>query len=383
MKILIVANGFPTPQDPQWGCFERDQAVALKQMGHEVSILAVDTRYRKYRRKIGISVFHADGFPVFWGFWFPISILPKKPKLRDWVIFHQFDRVFTKVVKKWGTPDLMYAHFLRNIHGALYLKNKYGIPLVGIEHWSMLMREHPTSYINRVGKESYPNVDKLLVVSKALAASIKSKFNVDSEVVFDMLGPEFLHESPRIREEDGSFRFIAVGSLLPIKGYDLLIRSFADSGLRNRHCKISFVGDGPERQRLELLVEECGLTQSVTFLGRMKKEEIVRMLRDSDAFIVSSHSETFGVACIEALSQGLPCIATKCGGPEEILTEKDGVLIEPDDQEALKEALLFMYENHSRYDREDISARCLSRFSPQVIAGRLTQIFQEVVDKRG
>jgi hypothetical protein len=46
MKILIVANGYPNKREPQWGCFERDQALALKELGHEVSILYVDRRFR-------------------------------------------------------------------------------------------------------------------------------------------------------------------------------------------------------------------------------------------------------------------------------------------------------------------------------------------------
>ena len=108
----------------------------------------------------------------------------------------------------------------------------------------------------------------------------------------------------------------------------------------------------------------------------------MQALRESDVFVVSSRSETFSVVCIEAMSQGLPCIATRCGGPEEIVTEPDGVLINPEDQEEMEHALLYMFDNHSRYDRDDISSRCLKRFSPNVIAGQLTDIFNEVINNR-
>ena len=233
MKIVIAANGYPTPRDPQWGCFERDQAIALKKMGHEVSILAVDTRFRKYRRKHGINVFNADGIPVYWGYWFPIRILPVNGKLKIRVIRRQFDWVYKRLVKDLGTPDLIYAHFLRNICYSMYLKDNYDIPLVGIEHWSELMQDQLSPYARLVGKESYPYVDKLLVVSKALGSSIKSKFGVDAEVVYDMLGPEFLDYTPAVRKDGGEkYCFIAVGSLLPRKGYDLLIKAFAASGLQ-------------------------------------------------------------------------------------------------------------------------------------------------------
>ena len=55
MKICIIANGYPDSHEPQFGCFELDQAVALSRYGHEVSIIYVDGRLRRYRRKFGIT----------------------------------------------------------------------------------------------------------------------------------------------------------------------------------------------------------------------------------------------------------------------------------------------------------------------------------------
>ena len=55
MYILLVSRGIPSTKDPQWGCFEFDQAQALKSLGHKVVILSVDERIRFYRRKLGIT----------------------------------------------------------------------------------------------------------------------------------------------------------------------------------------------------------------------------------------------------------------------------------------------------------------------------------------
>lgn len=383
MKILVVANGYPTPRDPQWGCFERDQAIALKALGHDVAMIAVDTRFRRYRRKRGISIIQTEGFPVYWGYWFPAGLLKLLCRsLKDWVVKRQYDKVYSRIVRDWGTPDIMYAHYQRNIFYSSYLKNKYGVPLVGMEHWSALMQNPLPASVEEWGRKSYPCLDKMLVVSDALAEKIKSVFGIDAGVVHDMLGPEFLDYTYQARR-NGGCRFIAVGSLLPIKGYDILVKAFAASGLSAQGCSVSIIGDGPERQTLEVLIENSGVKGSVALLGRKGKNEIVKELRDSDVFVLSSHSETFGVACIEAMSQGLPCIATLCGGPEEFVSEKDGMLIPRDDQNALEKALCHMQENYSRFDREDISARCLDRFSPQGIAKQLTQLFEEVANKRG
>ena len=55
MKIVIIANGFPDNHEPQWGCFERDQALALEKEGHDVALLYVDRRFRTYWRKLGFT----------------------------------------------------------------------------------------------------------------------------------------------------------------------------------------------------------------------------------------------------------------------------------------------------------------------------------------
>lgn len=362
------------------GCFERDQAIALKKLGHNVAILAVDTRLRWYRRKHGVSVFHEDGLVVYWGYWFPTTIIRFR-RLKDRITYRFYEKTYLRLLKEWGEPDVLFAHFQRNIYYSLYLGNKHHIPLVGMEHWSALMQNQLPAFAIQRGKSAYPSADRLLVVSKALSKSLQDKFNVGSEVVNDMLGPEFLDYKPSERQGDKEFRFIAIGTLLPRKGFDLLIKAFAASGLADKGCRLSIIGEGPARPELEQLITECNVAESVLLLGRKVKTEIVQALRDSDVFVLSSRAETFGVVCIEAQSQGLPCVATICGGPEEFITEKDGVLIPPENVEELTKAMVYVHDNYSKYNRAEISAQCIGQFSPRVIATQLTGIFEDVVRK--
>ena len=379
MKICIIANGFPDKQEPQWGCFERDQALALKNAGHEVTIIYVDKRFRKYWRKLGLTHKSENGIEVFGFFLAPMQPVYEVSKwLRNALVSWMYDHVFGVMCKRWGTPDVIYAHYIFNIYYGAELKKKYNVPCVGIEHWSGLTQDKLPQKNFEQGKFGYTHVDKLLAVSESLRMHIKRHYGIDSTVIYDMLGPEFIYPDIQKKNKNSIFRFIAIGSLLPIKGYDVLISAFAKSKLADKNCKLSIIGNGIERATLEKQILDLKLRSKVELLGRKTKQEIIQLLSESHVFVLSSKAETFGVACIEALSQGVPAIVTKCGGPEEIIDKTNGILVETGDEDALAEAMNEMYANYSKYDNAAIANECLSKFSPHVIASQLTEIFNEV-----
>lgn len=380
MKIVIIANGYPNKHDPQWGCFEKDQAVALKNLGHDVCIMYVDRRFRTYWRKIGLTRFRDNGIAVFGIYWFPLLGLKTiMSKFHFRLVTLMQEKVFLSILKYWGKPDVIYAHYLYNISFATELKERYGIPLVGIEHWSELTKSELPPLLRFWGETAYGKADRILAVSESLRSHIKRHFGQESTVVYDMLGVEFVSAPIPNHSLNGNFTFVAVGSLIQRKGYDILIEAFRQSGLSQSGCKVVIVGSGPEYDNLKSQIQCANLHDSVLLAGRKSKEEILSILTNSHAFILSSRAETFGVACIEALSQGLPCIATICGGPEEYINDGNGLLIPVNDVAALVSAMKTMYENYCLYDYATIAAETRRRFSPQTVAKQLTDIFKEII----
>ena len=114
-------------------------------------------------------------------------------------------------------------------------------------------------------------------------------------------------------------------------------------------------------------------------MGHKSKQEIVALLQDSDIFVLPSQSETFGVAYIEALACGLPIIATDCGGPQDIVTNSNGILIPINDQQALEQAIIQMTSNLSSYNHESIAEDCQNRFSSNNVAKQITQILEQTI----
>ena len=391
MKICIIAHGYPEKKDPQYGCFEKDQAVALSKGGHRVSILYVDSRLRWRWRKIGEIHKSECDIEIYGAFVFPFNIIifPFCERIIYWVKSKLLQRLFIRMSDEQGKPDVIYAHYMPNIAMGSYLKKKYNVPLVGIEHWSKLTMSTLPTGLKWLGRLAYDNCDKLLAVSESLRSQIKKHFGINSIVVPDMIGEEFVRDklgedncNISIENLHGSFYFLAIGSLLPRKGFDLLLEAFAKTKLKDLGCRVLIIGGGSEYENLQSQAQALGISDAIKLLGRKNKEEIINIMQLCHVFVLSSRAETFGVVCIEALSQGLPNIATVCGGPEEILTKEDGVLIPPEDIDALAEAMKKMYLNYSQYNRVSIAERCKKRYAPNVIASKLTCIFETTINNK-
>lgn len=140
---------------------------------------------------------------------------------------------------------------------------------------------------------------------------------------------------PPVVAEDGHFRWIAVGRLETQKDYPTLLRAMA----RLRDASLTIAGDGSLRQPLEAMARHLGVEDRVVFLGT--RTDIPEQFANHDGYVLSSSWEGFGLALAEAMASGLPVVATRSGGPSEIVGEDGacGLVVAPGDEAALAEAM--------------------------------------------
>jgi glycosyltransferase involved in cell wall biosynthesis len=161
---------------------------------------------------------------------------------------------------------------------------------------------------------------------------------------------------------DDNFLFGAVGNVRAPKAYDDLLRAAAIAVKTNPKLRFVVIGEGGGALLDELLAlrGDLGLVDVVHFAGF--RPDIARPLQNFDAFVLSSRSEGFSIATVQAMASGLAVVATRSGGPEEIVTDGvDGLLVPRADPPALAAAMLQVAADKELRSRLGHAARTAAR----------------------
>jgi glycosyltransferase involved in cell wall biosynthesis len=156
----------------------------------------------------------------------------------------------------------------------------------------------------------------------------------------------------------GDFLVGAVGNVRPAKGYDVFIQTAGLLNARSSTYRFAVVGEADSELggALHSLREQVGVTESFAFPGF--SDDIPTAMTAFDLFVITSRTEGFSIATIEAMASGLPIVATRCGGPEEILEDGvTGVLVENGSAEAIAEAIEALRTDPRRRRRLGDAAR--------------------------
>lgn len=164
----------------------------------------------------------------------------------------------------------------------------------------------------------------------------------------------------------------AWGRLNPVKGFDLLIQAFARCK-KSQDLKLLIAGEGPERENLEHLIDELGLENRAILIGRLTPDEIVQYAQNSEANVIPSLREPFGIVALEAIAARRPIVATNGGGLPEIMSEKYGLTVSTDTDE-IRKAIDRVLSGETDFDFSD-TEEYLRRFTiPQMVENYLSQV---------
>jgi glycosyltransferase involved in cell wall biosynthesis len=225
----------------------------------------------------------------------------------------------------------------------------------------------------------YKNCNKVICVSRAVKEFLIKIGEINSAkgtVIYNPVSTKKKFE----RTLSGEFTVVCVGRLEKVKNQQLLIKAF--SQLENKESKLILVGDGRERTNLEQLCVQLNCTEQIEFIGFSAEPE--KYLAKAHLFVLPSLSEGFGIAVLEAMQQGLPCLCSNVGGIPEFLEEnKTGWLFNPTAESELVQKLSVLSKlpkNELEEMGKNAQTFIANRFSEKEYVTNLEQLYQQLHD---
>ena len=301
--------------------------------GHATGVVEIAKSY-KPRREL------ADGTPV-WGV--TVAPRPSAGRPRSWAAFARTTLQFTRVVREFK-PDIVNVHF--PLSQCLPVMGAHSLP----HTWKLIVTLHNSDIrvapLQEPGLQTWQNrlfsrADAVTAVNQALLDDATLMFPVlkrNGTVVLNGIGPQWVQP---LQFSDSQPQYaLFVGRLDHVKGADILLKAWKGIHSRFPTLELWLAGDGEERDNLQGLAAELGISRAIKFLGRQNQEELRSLYREAHLVVLPSRREGLPLTLLEAGAAGAICVGSRTAGIPEIIQEGvNGFLADTDSVEALTSAL--------------------------------------------
>lgn len=380
MHILVIPSElYSPPLRPLSGIFQRHQIEVMASRGIDLGVVSCGYLswrlafqrfpYPQVERANGVNILRRFIRPILAGRF--ASVYMRAQLVRQSV------GLVEEYVRRFGIPDIVHAHNTFNAGlVAEGVRKKFGIPFMLTEHDSGFAREFATDRGREQAREVLQSAAVLSAVSRSVARQLDEASpgrGGQTLVLGNVLEPLIEDRARAVSiasagESQTGFAFLAIGNLVEVKNHALLLKAFASAFKGDTTVSLRVGGHGPLEADLKDLARELGINDQVHFLGYLNRDQVIDQIQACNAMVLSSRAETFGVVLIEALAFGKPVLSTRCGGPEDIVDPRVGILVDSD-RGKLAEGLKRLYA--SSFDGQTIRDYCLQSWGAEAFWGRL------------
>lgn len=248
------------------------------------------------------------------------------------------------LLKHQGEFDAVHIHMMHNLAGAAgwikpWLKPTVIVKVSGAAEFQggildPMLQGKP---IHRILRSGARRLDGYQCISRR-TAQIMEEAGFDRKRLHLLPNAVDLGRfSPPVSRDQSTLRAVFVGRHVAVKGLDILLEAWSKAVLPPG-ARLTVAGDGPERERLMALARQLGIAQSVIFPGLV--QDVPSLLRANNLYVQASHQEGLPNAVLEAMANGLPTIATRISGHEDVVADGvSGILVPPNQAQTLADAL--------------------------------------------
>jgi teichuronic acid biosynthesis glycosyltransferase TuaC len=326
LHVLTLTPFFPSDQNEVTGCFVAEPMAEFAQFGVDSSVIAVSAIHHPRRHSIASSAAEWVRYPQIPG----TLGLSSAGKLL-------YARLLKRVrgLHRTKRIDVIHAHAaLPCGHAAMLLSRRLKIPFVVTVHGLDVFNDcylggTPAEWRRRVSVEVYGAARNVVCVSGKVQEILKTGTagETRSSIIYNGVNPNLFSPSQDGVVESAQ-EILSVGMLLDSKGHEVVLRALAKlrRSFPQLHCR--FIGEGPDRGRLEAVVRELAIEQHVQFVARESRAKVAESMRRSSIFALASRNEGLGCVYLEAMSCGKPVIGCRGQGIDEVIEHgTNGLLI--------------------------------------------------------
>jgi glycosyltransferase involved in cell wall biosynthesis len=298
--------------------------------------------------------------------------------------FYYYYKGFQMIKKNVGQIDLIHAHVL--MWGGVFaflISRQSKIAYVITEHSTIYDKGGLNSFLLWILGKTGLQSRFILPVSENLAEKMNALgIQGNYQVVPNVVNTDLFSMNDQPPHQYSPFRFLHISSFGENKNIPGLLRGVKLLSETRNDFKIIIAGDGDPkyvRDWIDKAGIESGFTQ---LLGMLSEEEVAGLMKESDAFVLFSHSENLPCVLLEAQACGLPVISSRVGGVEEIIrTAEEGILVEKDRIDQLVSAMSRMIDDYTHFNKQRIRLHAIEEYSDEAVRKKLLEIYRMAMDR--
>lgn len=255
---------------------------------------------------------------------------------RLWRAAGEFDVFHVMANSGWAwdlfaMPAIMIAHW----RGTPVLVNYRGGEAAGF-------LRHAHGRVHRVLRHA-----KALVVPSGFLVEVFSRYQIGAQIIPNIVNTQRFYPDAARTDCAPNPHIVICRNLEAIYGIDIALQAFAQVLKTYPQAKISIAGSGELANQLKALARELGISNQVSFLGRLEAEQIAALYRQADVMLNASRIDNMPNSVLEAWACGVPVVSTNVGGvPFMAVHEKTALLVPPDQPDAMAQAILRLLDEH-------------------------------------
>jgi N-acetyl-alpha-D-glucosaminyl L-malate synthase BshA len=358
------------------GVVATELGIQLARRGHEVHFItyAMPFRLSSFQQNVFYHEVEVPSYPLFEHAPYSLALTVS---MHNVAVRHNLDLIHAH----YAVPHASSAYMAKQMAGG-------SLCVVTTLHGTDITLVGQDPSYQSITAFSIQQSDGLTAVSEFLRQETVEHFDVPPERI--KVIPNFVdlneykrdvHPCHRSRlSEEGEKIVMHISNFRPVKRVDDAVRVFARINTRVP-ARLVLIGDGPERGRVLQTAEEEGVGDRVLFLG--KQESVAEILACADLFLLPSATESFGLVALEAMSCGVPIIATRVGGLPEVVPEgKAGFLAEVGDVDTMAEHGIRILKDAEEWRSMSGAARRAAEcFSTDHVVPMYENYYKQVVEK--